>query len=1197
MWLVANEQAVQRALTDALIGDRKDRLSAADQRLAKNKSKTFVRVLFPTTQLSLTIITPSVDTVITGDHNIDRLSPISPPHRPLHQPSSIITISVDIQRILDFVLLANLVWSAPFQIAIALVLLWRQLGAASLAGLVFLVILMPFNAYMANKVRKYQVIQMEAKDQRVKLMSEILNAIKVLKLYAWEKPFGDRVVSARDKEVNALNKVAVYEGAMIFTFVGLFSFMAFVLMSSDNILDPNKAFVSLTLISLRVALGAINILTLACLGFVSLAPKLKIMIFSNTKVTPNIPGKGQYINCAQRDLRCWVSLNRIDRFMNANEINENTISMDKNNANKSIIVRNATFSWNIGPGSAVLNNISLEVSDKRLVAVVGSVGAGKSSLLAALLGELAILEGSAGVNGTVAYVPQEPWIQNKTLKENIVFTNELNDEYYERVLESCDLVPDLSVLPDRDMTEIGEKGINLSGGQKQRVSLARAVYSNRDIYLLDDPLSAVDPHVGKHLFDKTIGRNGLLKDKIRILVTNCVTILPNVDQIVVIKNGYVSESGTYEELISKNGYFAQFVAEYLSEQPDNELENEDKFSDESVKCLKEQTFDKNIIQQKLTIKTSAQMTGAERSETSSVGLGVYKKFISLIGGRFCAAIIVSAVAATTAQILSGIWLSEWSDDSLDSINIVNDTNGRYVRLGVYAGIGVFDTIFNLIANIGISLGCIRAAKHLHNIMLNRVLKTPMQFYNTTPMGRILNWFSGDMDSTDVSLVFSVRMTITLFLRAFVALFMISLETPIVLTAIIVTAFIYYYIQKLYIPSSRQLKRIESTTRSPIYIHFGETVSGSASIRAYGVSHQFIQESNRRVDENHMCYYPCFTAARWLAIRLEFLGYCIVFVTAVLAVLYKHKLTPGVAGLAISYALNITSVLASFVKTVSTLETNIVSVERCLEYTHSPTEPEWYNKATKPLPHSWPERGEIKFSEYSARYREGLDLVLNAITFAVKPAEKVAIVGRTGAGKSSLTLGLFRLIEPVNGAILIDDVDISALGLHELRSRLTIIPQEPTLFTGTLRHNLDPFNHWSDNDIWRALELAHLRPFVDTLEKGLSHEISKGGDNLSVGQKQLICLARALLRKTKVLVLDEATAAVDMETDDLIQETIRNEFCLSTVVTIAHRLNTIIDYDKVLVIDKGMVAEFDSPHHLLQNTNSIFYSMAKEANLV
>ncbi|CAG2106437.1 unnamed protein product [Medioppia subpectinata] len=579
--------------------------------------------------------------------------------------------------------------------------------------------------------------------------------------------------------------------------------------------------------------------------------------------------------------------------------------------------------------------------------------------------------------------------------KNIVFTNELNDEYYERVLESCALVPDLAQLPDRDLTEIGEKGINLSGGQKQRVSMARAVYSNRDIYLLDDPFSAVDTHVGKHLFEKTIGRNGLLKDKMRILVTNSVSILPNVDQIVVINNGYVSESGTFEELISRNGYFAEFVTEYLSQQSDNELKHEEKTNINQLRMkmkflvnkviyqtnggnewknlmkqmlnnLREKRLnninEENIIKNQLLFKTSGKLTETENSETCSVGLKIYTKYIHLIGLWFCAVIIGSSLASAMAQILSGLWLSEWSDDCLDS-NYKNDTNVRYIRLGVYAGIGVFDTVFTFISQTFISFGCIGAAKHLHNIMLDRIIRAPISFYDTTPIGRIQNRFSRDMDSVDFSADNNNHF------ESICGRFSHNISNAISIDC---------NPSPLYIRTSRQLKRIESTTRSPIYSHFSETVSGSASIRAYGVSHQFIQECNRRIDENHMCYYPSIMASQWLAIRLELLGHCIVFLTAVFTVYYRFEFSPGIAGLAMSYALNITQSLKLLVNSTSNVETDIVSVERCFEYTETPIEAEWHNEATKLSP-DWPERGEIKFSEYSTKYREGLDLVLKTIT--------------------------------------------------------------------------------------------------------------------------------------------------------------------------------------------------------------------------
>ncbi|WAR06338.1 MRP1-like protein [Mya arenaria] len=402
-------------------------------------------------------------------------------------------------------------------------------------------------------------------------------------------------------------------------------------------------------------------------------------------------------------------------------------------------------------------------------------------------------------------------------------------------------------------------------------------------------------------------------------------------------------------------------------------------------------------------------------------------------------------------------------------------------------------------------------------------------------------------------------------------------------------------QRFYIPTSRQLKRIESTTRSPIYSHFGESIAGASSIRGYRVEQRFMYESKEKVDKNMVFYFAGIASNRWLGFRLEVLGNLIVLAAAIFAVV-KDGNTGGLVGLSISYALQVTGALNFLVRNTSDVETNVVSVERVREYTEEPTEAEWVLHFKRPSS-DWPDQGNVRFNNYSTRYRDGLDLVLRGISCDIRGGERVGIVGRTGAGKSSLTVALFRLIEAAGGNIVIDGQRISDLGLHDLRSKLTILPQDPVLFSGTLRMNLDPFDQYTDNQVWVALEHSHLKAFVTGLPDGLEHECGEGGQNLSVGQRQLVCLARTLLRKTKVLILDEATAAVDMETDDLIQNTIREEFRGCTILTIAHRLNTIMDYDKILVLDQGLIKEFDSPENLLADTTTVFYGMARAANLV
>ncbi|KAI1286818.1 ATP-binding cassette sub-family C member 3 [Halotydeus destructor] len=501
-----------------------------------------------------------------------------------------------------------------------------------------------------------------------------------------------------------------------------------------------------------------------------------------------------------------------------------------------------------------------------------------------------------------------------------------------------------------------------------------------------------------------------------------------------------------------------------------------------------------------------------------------------------------------------------------------------------------------VGNLITFFGVLKASSTLHNMMLDHILRAPMSFFDTTPSGRILNRFGKDVENLDTAIRMSIRMFLNNFFKSLVTFIIISMQTPLFLVPLVPLGIVYYMVQRYYIMTSRQLRRLESNTRSPVYSHFSETVNGTSCIRAFQVENDFNSACDRKNDINNATNLLCVASTRWLSVRLEFLGNLIVLVAALFAIFAKGAIDASTVGLSLSYALTATQTLSMLVTSSADLENNLVSVERALEYTKTPTEAPLEIEATEPKK-SWPEDGVIEFRDYATRYRDGLDLVLRNLNFSVKAGEKVGIVGRTGAGKSSLTVALFRIVEPANGTIIIDGVDVTRIGLHNLRAGLTIIPQDPVLFTGSLRLNLDPFGNHDDAELWTALKLAHLQHFVDSLGTGLDFIIAEGGDNLSVGQRQLVCLARALLRKSKILILDEATAAVDLETDDLIQNTIRDQFADCTILTIAHRLNTILDYDKVLVMDKGSVSEYDSPKALLDNHLSAFHSMAKDAGLV
>ncbi|KRJ97657.1 multidrug resistance-associated protein 1 isoform X15 [Drosophila yakuba] len=1113
-------------------------------------------------------------------------------------------MAVDAQRFMELTTYLNMIWSAPLQIGLALYFLWQQLGPSVLAGLAVMIILIPVNGVIASRIKTYQIRQMKYKDERVKLMNEVLSGIKVLKLYAWEPSFEKQVLDIRDKEIATLRSTAYLNAGTSFLWscapflVSLVTFATYVLTSEANQLSVEKVLVSINLFDLM---------------------KLPLTILPMLSV-----------DIAETQ----VSVNRINKFLNSEELDPNSVLHDSSKPHP-MSIENGEFSWG---DEITLRNINIEVKKSSLVALVGTVGSGKSSVVQAFLGEMEKLAGVVNTVGKLAYVPQQAWIQNATVRDNILFGQTYDRKRYNKVIDACALRADIDILSAGDLTEIGEKGINLSGGQKQRISLARAVYSDADLYLLDDPLSAVDAHVGKHIFEEVIGPKGILARKSRVLVTHGVTFLPQVDSIYVLKMGEISESGTFDQLVKNKGAFADFIIQHLQEGNEEEEElNQIKRQisstgdvpellgtvEKAIKLARTESLSDSIsvtsadslmggggslrrrakrqdshdsVASAASLKKKQEVEGklieTEKSQTGGVEFAVYKHYIKSVGIFLSVATLVLNFVFQAFQIGSNLWLTKWANDE----KVANDTGLRDMYLGVYGAFGFGQVTAYFFCSLTLALGCIYCSKLLHETLLSYVFRWPMELFDTTPLGRVVNRFSKDVDTIDNVLPMLWRMVISQAFAVLATIVVISLSTPIFLAVIVPIAFLYYFAQRFYVATSRQLMRLESVSRSPIYSHFSETVTGASTIRAYNVGDRFIEESDAKVDKNQVCKYPSVIANRWLAIRLEMVGNLIILFASLFAVL-GGQTNPGLVGLSVSYALQVTQTLNWLVRMSSDIETNIVSVERIKEYGETKQEAPWELEQDKNKPKNWPQEGRVEFQNFQVRYREGLDLVLRGVSFNIQGGEKVGIVGRTGAGKSSLTLALFRIIEAAGGRISIDGVDIASMGLHMLRSRLTIIPQDPVLFSGSLRINLDPFEIKTDDEIWKALELSHLKSFVKSLAAGLNHEISEGGENLSVGQRQLVCLARALLRKTKVLVLDEATAAVDLETDDLIQKTIRTEFKECTVLTIAHRLNTILDSDKVIVLDKGQITEFASPTELLDNPKSAFYSMAKDANLV
>ncbi|XP_065414946.1 ATP-binding cassette sub-family C member 6 isoform X3 [Chrysemys picta bellii] len=1036
-------------------------------------------------------------------------------------------VCVDVQRLMDLIIYFNGTWLAPIRIIICFVFLWQLLGPSALTAIAVFLILLPLNFVITKKRSHFQEDQMNHKDNRARLIHAILSDIKIIKLYGWEKAFMEKVLGIRKQELQALKSSQILFSLSLSSFhsstflIAFAMFAVYTLVDEQHVLDAQKAFVSLTLI---------NILNTAH----------SFLPYS--------------INAA---IQAKVSLSRLAAFLSLEELDPNNMStVTSDHLQNGITVRNGTFSWCRG-SSPCIKRINLTVPQGCLLVVVGQVGAGKSSLLSALLGELQKLDGYVAIKGTVAYVPQQDWIQNASVEENIIFGEEMDESWYNRVIDACALQPDLESFPAGSKSEIGEKGINISGGQKQRVSLARAVYKKAAVYLLDDPLSAVDAQVGQHIFEHVIGPNGLLKDRTRVLVTHAINVLPQVDNIVLMVDGEISESGSYQELLQRNGAFADFLHSYNNAE-EKEGDSQAAGSTKDIIASRNAVSPGKLcrssikrdgakaINQDCTAATvpkdAGRLTEGEKVQTSRVSISIYLDYLRTTGPLICLYIVFLFVCQQAASFCRGYWLSMWADDPVHN----RTQQHTELRVGVFGVLGVLQAIGKFGSTAAVLLGGVIASHKLFQQLLENVARSPMMFFEQTPIGNLLNRFSKETDAIDSVIPDKLKSLLGFLFSLLEIYIVVIVATPIAVVAIMPLTVLYAMFQNFYVATSCQLRRLEAASRSPIYSHISETFQGSSVIRAYKEQPRFILQNDSRVDENQRTCFPGVVADRWLATNLEFLGNGIVLFAALFAVLSKTHLSPGIVGFSISCALQITGILNWMVRSWTEIENNIVSVERVREYSKTPKE--------------------------------------------------IGIAGRTGAGKSTLAMGLLRLMEAAEGEILIDGVNIAQRGLQDLRAKITVIPQDPVLFAGSLRMNLDPLNQYSDEAIWTVLELIQLKNFVLDLPDQLNHECLERGENLSVGQKQLVCLARALLRKAQILVLDEATAAVDLETDLQIQSTIRTQFKAWTVLTIAHRINTILDYDRILVLENGQVAEFDSPGKLIAQ-KGLFYRLVEESGLV
>ncbi|KAJ0062303.1 hypothetical protein NL108_007506, partial [Boleophthalmus pectinirostris] len=1099
-------------------------------------------------------------------------------------------LSNDVNRFDEVTIFLHFLWVGPLQAAAVVGLLWAEIGPSCLIGMVVLMFLMPTQTMFGRLFSKFRSKTAILTDSRIRTMNEVVSGMRIIKMYAWEKPFAALVSDLRRKEIAMTLKSSYLRGLNMASFfcaskiILFFTFTVYVLLG--NTLTASRVFVTVSLYS---------------------SVRLTVTLF--------------FPNAIEKLFESRVSVRRIQEFLQLDEIRQvNAVLHEEDEKSASVDIQDLTCYWDKSLDAPTLQNVSLNLSSNQLLAVIGPVGAGKSSLLSSILGELPNEKGMMKVTGQLTYASQQPWVFPGTIRSNILFGKDLNPQKYERVLRACALKRDLELLPDGDLTVIGDKGATLSGGQKARVNLARAVYQEADIYLLDDPLSAVDAEVGRHLFEQCIC--GLLKKKLRILVTHQLQYLKAADQIVVLKEGHMVAKGTYTELQHSGLDFTSLLQVEDEEEPQTPApETPSRSRTLSQNSVMSQASDVHSVKDGDQLPVEPVQTVVEESRAQgTIKISLYVKYLKA-GASFLVLVFMLFInlLAQVSYIMNDWWLAYWAkkqdEVTNQNVTVTNRTQelDRDFYLGIYGGLTAATILLGFFRNILMFYMFVSSAQNLHNHMFKAILRTPVRFFDINPIGKVLNRFSKDIGLLDTNLPWTFIDFLQLFLMILGVVAVAASVIPLILVPVAVLFGVFIYVRRYFLRTSRNIKRLEATTRSPVFSHLSSSLHGLWTIRAFGATEKFQNIFDAHQDLHSASWFLFLTTSRWFAVRLD--GLCAIFVTATTfgCLLLGDRLDAGSVGLALSYAVTLMGMFQWGVRQSAEVENMMTSVERVVEYTELTSEAPWETK--KKPPPDWPSKGLVTFDGVSFSYSPEGPVVLHKLKAMFRPREKVGIVGRTGAGKSSLVSALFRLSEP-EGKIYIDGVLTSELGLHDLRQKMSIIPQDPVLFTGTMRKNLDPFNQHTDEQLWTALEEAslltlftspvllyshvvlcgvqvQLKSVVEDLPGRLETVLAESGSNFSVGQRQLVCLARAVLRKNRILVIDEATANVDPRTDELIQQTIREKFKECTVLTIAHRLNTIIDSDRILVLEAGRISAYDEPYTLLQDHEGIFYKMVQQ----
>ncbi|KAL9444632.1 hypothetical protein AB3S75_017758 [Citrus x aurantiifolia] len=1079
-------------------------------------------------------------------------------------------MTVDAERVGDFGWYMHDPWLVILQVSLALLILYKNLGLASIAALFATVLIMLTNFPLGRLQENFQDKLMGSKDKRMKVTSEILRNMRILKLQGWEMKFLSKIIELRKIEAGWLKKF-LYTGAMTsFVFWGAPTFVSVATFGACMLLGI--PFESGKILS---ALATFRILQ---------------------EPIYNLPDTISMI------IQTKVSLDRIASFLCLDDLQSDVVEKHPRGSSETAIeIVDGNFAWDISSNNPTLRDINLKVFHGMRVAVCGTVGSGKSSLLSCILGEVPKISGTLKLCGTKAYVAQSPWIQSGNIEHNILFGKPMDREKYDRVLEACSLKKDLEILSFGDQTVIGERGINLSGGQKQRIQIARALYQDADIYLFDDPFSAVDAHTGSHLFKEVL--LGLLRSKTVIYVTHQVEFLPAADLILVMKDGKITQAGKYNDILNSGTDFMVLVGAHqqalsaldsieggpVSERISMNKENGGIDTTNGV-TMKEGNEDIQTDKVDEVAGPKGQLVQEEEREKGRVGFSVYWQYITTAyRGALVPFILLAQILFQILQIGSNYWMAWATPVSED----VKPAVGSSTLIIVYVALALGSSFCILARSTLLATAGFKTATLLFNKMHFCLFRAPMSFFDATPSGRLLNRASTDQSAVDLNIASQVGAFAFSMIRLLGIIAVMSQAAWQVFIVFIPVIAVSIWYQQYYIPSARELSRLVGVCKAPVIQHFSETISGSTTIRSFDQESRFRDTNMKLVDGYSRPKFHIAGAMEWLCFRLDMLSsLTFAFSLVLLISIPEGVIEPAIAGLAVTYGLNLNMLQAWVIWNLCNLENKIISVERILQYTCISSEPPLVIEESRP-DCSWPTHGEVDILNLQVRYAPHLPLVLRGLTCTFPGGMKTGIVGRTGSGKSTLIQTLFRIVEPTAGEIVIDGINISSIGLHDLRSRLSIIPQDPTMFEGTVRNNLDPLEEYKDEEIWEALDKCQLGDEVRNKEGKLDSRVTENGENWSMGQRQLVCLGRVLLKKSKVLVLDEATASVDTATDNLIQQTLRQHFSDCTVITIAHRITSVIDSDMVLLLSHGIIEEYDSPTKLLENKSSSFAQLVAE----